>query len=221
VSRLDISRLDPIVRELFSAGLAPSTRRAYRSNALKYVKFCDEEKLTAFPASEKVLCYFVATLFKRGIAGSSVRCYLAAVRYTQIALGMGDPGFSDWLQLGYVIRGFKKRAAKASSKPRLPITPAILRQLKKVWERQPDQFEGHMTWAVSCLCFFGFLWSGKAVVPSQRAYDPAVHLSVGDIRVDSREKPSFLEVTLKALKTDVGAGAKGSRERTCARWRQC
>ena len=44
---------------------------------------------------------------------------------------------------------------------------------------------------------------GEAMVPSNSSYDPGVHLSVGDIKVDSRSKPSFLEVQIKASKTDV------------------
>ena len=31
------------------------------------------------------------------------------------------------------------------------------------------------------------------MVPSNASYDPEVHLSVGDVKVNNREKPSFLE----------------------------
>ena len=60
-----------------------------------------------------------------------------------------------------------------------------------------------MLWAASCLCFFGFLRMGEAVVPSNSSYDPEVHLSAGDVKVDNRENPSFVEVRIKASKTDV------------------
>ena len=33
--------------------------------------------------------------------------------------------------------------------------------------------------------------------------DPAIHLSEGDVLVDSRDQPSLLEVHIKASKTDV------------------
>ena len=41
------------------------------------------------------------------------------------------------------------------------------------------------------------------MVPPNSSYDPEVHLSVGDVKVNDREKPSFLEVRIKASKTDV------------------
>ncbi len=53
------------------------------------------------------------------------------------------------------------------------------------------------------MCFFGFLRSGEVVVPSAKSFDPEVHLCSGDVRVDSRESPSYLEVKIKASKTDV------------------
>lgn len=40
------------------------------------------------------------------------------------------------------------------------------------------------------------------VSPSRSSFDPAVHLCVGDVRVDSPDSPSLIEVRLKASKTD-------------------
>ena len=49
---------------------------------------------------------------------------------------------------------------------------------------------------------FGFLRSDEIIVPSDLEYDPSVHLSFGDVRLDSVTDPQFLEVTIKASKTD-------------------
>ena len=64
------------------------------------------------------------------------------------------------------------------------------------------------------VCFLGFLRTGEVVVPSETAYDAAVHLSVGCVRVDSRAKPTYLEVVIKSSKKrwhsqerDSGAGS--------------
>ena len=59
-----------------------------------------------------------------------------------------------------------------------------------------------MLWAASCLCFFGFLRAGEIVVPSDNTYDPSAHLSVGDVRIDNTSEPQYIEVILKASKTD-------------------
>lgn len=40
------------------------------------------------------------------------------------------------------------------------------------------------------------------MVPSSMGYDPSVHLSVGDVTLDSRTSPSVAQITIKASKTD-------------------
>ncbi len=59
-----------------------------------------------------------------------------------------------------------------------------------------------MLWAAATLCFFGFLHAGEAVAPSDTGYDSHFHLSFGDVRVDSIQKPSWLAVDIKRSKTD-------------------
>ena len=53
------------------------------------------------------------------------------------------------------------------------------------------------------MCFFGFLHSGEIVIPSEASYDLAYHLSYGDVKIDSTSSPSFVQVKIKASKTDV------------------
>ena len=166
--------------------------------------------MTPFPATEELLYSFVASLFRAGMAGTSVKGYLATIRYTQIALGQGDPGMGDWPRLGYVVRGFKKKTRAGAGRPRHPITMSILRQSKGIWEGLEDRHKGRILWAVACLCFFGFLRTGEAVVPSQRSYDPQWHRSMGDVRLDNHDWPSFLEVHIKYSKTDVFWKVRGS-----------
>ena len=201
-ARLDISRLGEVVHKLFPGGSALSTLKSYRSCTNKYAQFCSSGGFSPFPVSEHVACLFMAFLHQEGLAGSSAKSYLAALRYTQISIGLGDPKMAEWPRLSYVIRGFKKLAA-AKQRLRLPITPSILRQLKVVWEAMEDGFNGCMLWAAACMCFFGFLRTGEVVVPSQSQYDAEVHLSIDDVKLDSRIKPSYLIVQIKASKTDV------------------
>ena len=53
------------------------------------------------------------------------------------------------------------------------------------------------------MCFFRFLRTGEVVVPSQALYDAEVHLNIDDVKLDNRDKPSYLLVQIKASKTDV------------------
>ena len=198
---MDITTLVPTVHKLFAAGLAPSTKRAYKSGGVRYQKFCADAKLTPFPTSEKVLLLFVGFLHQQQLAHGTIKSYLAAVRYEQIAQGMGNPNISTMPQLEYVLKGLKK-ATPASSRRRLPITPDILLRLRQVWQQDPKPHNAKMLWAASCLCFFGFLRSGEIVSPSEKTFDPLTHLCFSDVRVDSHSSPSYLQITIKASKTD-------------------
>jgi len=151
---------------------------------------------------EANLTYFVAFLYKEGLAAGTVKSYLSAARYTQIALGFGDPNIASMPQLEYVVKGLKKRTSMGQRRERLPITPDILQALKKVWEGNADREEAVMLWAAVCMCFFGFLRSGEVVTPSDNEYDKTVHLSYGDVRINSTVNPQYLEVRIKASKTD-------------------
>ena len=99
------------------------------------------------------------------------------------------------------MKGIKKSSPQ-SIRSRLPITPGILRDLKKIWQKMENKWDAKMLWAVSCLCFFGFLRSGEVVAPTETDFDSQCHLCYSDVRVDNRITPSYIQVTLKASKTD-------------------
>ena len=104
-------------------------------------------------------------------------------------------------QLEYVIRGVK-RMAQVRTRVRLPITLEVLKGLKRVWQKLPNQRDASMLWAAATLCFFGFLRTGEVVVPTESTWDPSIHLVYGDLRIDSLQNPQVLEVHVKASKTD-------------------
>ena len=107
-------------------------------------------------------------------------------------------------RLSQVMRGIKSRQAKQGrqTRPRLPITPSILRQLRRVWDHSAVDFDHIMLWAASTACFFGFMRAGEITLPSQEAYDPTAHLSFNDIAVDDPSSPTVMEIRVKASKTD-------------------
>ena len=194
--------MESAVRKLFSSGLAKSTNQVYQSGSNRYLKFCSSALLEPFPVSEQKLAFFVAKLYLEGLSSTTVKTYLCAVRYTQIAIGLGDPQIPSMPQLEYILKGIRKLSAKGDRTRRLPITPPILRQLRSVWEANLEYPDANMLWAASCMCFFGFLRSGEVVIPSDSAFDPSSHLSVGDVRVNDLSNPQFLEVNIKRSKTD-------------------
>ena len=140
----------------------------YRSGSNRYLKFCGETGICAFPVCERSLCFFVAHLYKAGLSSRTVKSYLSAVRHSQISMGLGDPRVEAMPQLEYVSRGMRKLSAGGPSTTRLPITPAILLQLRVVWSGLAVRLDAVMLWAAVCMCFFGFLRAGEAVVPQMR-----------------------------------------------------
>ena len=144
--------LDRTVQELFSAGPAPSTQRNYRSGFKTYLRFCSDP----FPVMETNLVYFVAWVYGKQLAGSTVKSYLAVVRHTQIALGLGDPLMGNMSRLEYVIKGLKRKARRAP-RTRLPITLEVTTELRRAWQSLPVPQDAVMLWVAASTCFFCFL----------------------------------------------------------------
>ena len=148
-----------------------------------------------------MLCLYVTHLYQDGLAHTSIKSYLLAVRNMQISKGLPDPFASP---LPQVIRGVKVcRGLQDHNIPRwkLPITPSIVRQLKSLWKPHATQYKFIMLWAVCCTCFFGFFRSGE-ITTSTSHYDPSIHLSIQDIALDSHHHPSLVQFNLKSSKTD-------------------
>ena len=145
----------------------------------------------AIPATEAVLCRFVASMAKAGLRHRTMKVYLAAVRFLHISEGAQDPFLPSLHRLRYILQGIKRTEAEkgVERRERLPITPCILRQIKAVWDLSASDPDVVMLWAACCLGFFGFLRSGEMTVPSDTAYDPAVHLNLNDIAVDNAASP--------------------------------
>jgi len=145
----------------------------------------------------------VAQLEEEGLAHSTIKCYLAAVRHLHLEEGKADPNIGDMARLQLVVRGVKSSQARegAQGRLRLPISIILLRELKVAWTNQVNP-EGRMLWAAASLCFFGFMRSGEITLPEGNTFDEATHLGVGDLAVDSKTAPTTLRVRLKVSKTD-------------------
>ncbi len=189
----------------YSQGLASSTLRLYKSGKDRYTQFCSKHSISSLPVTEHVLSLFVSTLANQGLKHQTIKCYLSAIRHLQVSQGFPEPyqGIS-MPRLEYVLRGLKKNTRlllRHHPKPRLPITPTILKKLKGVWETSPGS-NSTMLWAACCLVFFGFLRAGEFTIPSEVAYDSSCHFNVTDIHFHHPTNPSLLMVTLKQSKTD-------------------
>ena len=170
----------------------------YGSAQACYLTFCKSINRPPVPASEQALTLFIADLSQR-LCYSSIRTYLAAVRFLHVSKGLEDPTKSVRLEL--MLRAVRKKRPTAG-RVRLPITPLILRELRREWNRNSSSYDNVMLWAACCLGFFAFLRTAEFTTPSMEEFDPSWHLTAQDIAVDNPAKPSMLRVHIKASKTD-------------------
>lgn len=119
-------------------------------------------------------------------------------------------------RLRQVLRGVEimKGRQGSTKRPRLPITPTILKRIKGVgFLSKEDRGRGladqKMLWAASLTAFFGFCRSGEITLPQDGGYDPGIHLSYRDVAVDNPGQPRIISLLLRRSKTDqVGKGVK-------------
>ena len=157
----------------FAKGLAESTQRSYSSSQKSYLQFCREASLQPLPASETVLCYFTAYLAKEGLKHWTIKAYLSGVRFLHIAENQADPFQQVMNKLHYVLRGVKWMESEGAmaSRPRLSMSPNLLRKIKQVWEGDNMPPDAPMLWAACCIAFFGFLRVGEMVAPGLKSFD--------------------------------------------------
>ena len=197
---------------LYKLGIAPATHKTYDAALRKFTSFCKTFRiLNPFPLSQDTLCNFVAFLARQNIKQTTLKVYLSALRYYQVGQGFTEPNHAAMAKLKTVGNGMKRlqAASTLNRKNRLPITPELLRQIRHQWENKAQEYEVIMFWAVCCTAFFGFFRLGEILLPSGCTYDSNIHLSVGDVAVDSIEDPKMVQVSLKHSKTDqFGQGSK-------------
>ena len=147
---------------------------------------------------EQSLCQFAAFL-SGSVSWGTVRSYLSALRFHQIAACLPDPSLPSFPRLSYLLKGIHKSSPEHRCAKRQPITPDLLTRIHAVWSQGPPTFDKVMLWAAFCLAFFGFMRAGEFThSPTQSPLDGT--LLVSDVRVDSRDNPQMVVVFLKKVR---------------------
>lgn len=186
------------LKELWSASIAPSTRRSYNTGFDKYLQFLllagiiISVHIPTLPVSEEYLIQFVAYCYSSDIAYSTIKLYICGVRHICLERNIPYPNTHEMPRLHSVLNGVKRLRTRPA-KTRLPITFDILeRMCKYLLQGNYDLvFE-----AVITIAFFGFLRCGEFTVSGP--FDPTIHLCVQDMVLVQ----DCVLLTLKCSKTD-------------------
>ena len=129
----------------------------YQAASQHYLSFCTAYDLQQFPLSENKLCPFTVMLVYQGLSFQTLITYLSATKHMHTLLGYPPLGLMPRLRL--VLNGVHRlqpTLRKSTPRNRFPITPAILGQLRIMWNLHPDQAFASALWAAAALCFFVF-----------------------------------------------------------------
>ena len=159
--------------------------------------------------TQSTLCYYATHLANKGLAWSSIKTYLAAVRFLLISKDRIPPTASETGRLQLVLAGIQRvQALSKHPRLRLPITPPILHQLNSLWSQKATSYESIILWATCCVCFFGFFRLGELIPETPGAYNSDLHMRLADVAADNPAKPQVLSLYLKRAKTDqLGKGS--------------
>jgi hypothetical protein len=113
------------------SGIGDRTRSSYASHQNSLLHFCRIHDIPfTLPASEDLLCLWMAWLSKR-LSFASIRVYLFGIRSLHVDSGWPDPMLNKH-RIARMLRGIKRNQGINRSKPRLPITLAILQCFRRI-----------------------------------------------------------------------------------------
>ena len=115
-----------VVLFLLTNALASSTSAAYFPHASAYLRFCTGHNAVPFPASDIVLCGFLAFYFSLGKSYGILKTAFAAISNLSRVLGHSCEVFRMSARLRLLKRSFKKNSPSTKRKPRVPITVWVL-----------------------------------------------------------------------------------------------
>ena len=172
----------------------------------RYLSFCLSFNVSnPFPLSETMLCYFAVALAREGLAPSTIKTYLAAIHHAHIERGFEDLRDESSLPRLQMVQSGVHREKADCGLPvgrRLPITPPVLRLIRRALLQPPVHFDSAMIWAASATCFFVFFRAGEITIPPSTSFNPVAHLAWGDVSMDGNSPPRKVRVRLKRSKTD-------------------
>jgi hypothetical protein len=192
-----IAELNVIANTFINNSIAVSTHRQYASCLSKYIYWCQQLNLVAFPLQQHNMILFASKLGTTSSV-SNVNIHLAAVKFYALAHGYAVERMD---RLYLVVRGIKKSHGNRYRKPlRIPVTPNMLKLIKFNMFNSSLRFEDKlMLCAAMVVAFFGLLRVSEYTCKYVKSFQPGDTLCYGDVTygLDS------MQIQLKTSKTDI------------------
>lgn len=170
------------VRSYQRASKAGATIRAYRSDAIRFERWCREHGLSgSIPAASDAVAGFLVHEAERGVKASTISRRVAAIAYAHKLAGQVDPTASE--QVRSALKGIRRRIGAASAQK----APATAEILGAMLSHCPPTLTGKRDRALLALGFSGAFRRSELVA-----------LDVADL-VDDRDG---LRVRIRQSKTD-------------------
>jgi hypothetical protein len=137
--------------------IGDATRATYATGIHSYITFVDQHRIQpAFPAGLETLCLWVSHLAspQRRLTLATCKTYLTAVISRHVEMGLVNPLIDAPPLLDRVLAGIKRATAR-STRPKLPITTTILRDMRR--HVDPQNRRDSLLWAMMWTATAGLL----------------------------------------------------------------
>ena len=164
---------------------APSTIRAYKSNFLKFIHYCEELKTDPLPADSVDVASFIASLTKGGLKSSSIRIAVATISSIHKLNQLTDP--TQHANVKIELRRMHRTLGRYSNQA-FGITAPIL---EKMLGATDDSLRGARDRALLLLAY-----------DSMCRRSELVSLKISDINLNDADNTTEMKIRLRRSKTD-------------------
>lgn len=172
------------VRGFLAEQLAPSTRRAYITDARLFKAWCDERGMAALPASPEVVAAYLSVLATSGARFSTIARKAAAIRFLHETAGFDTPTSTKIVSA--TLKGIRRSIGVAKVKK----APATVRRISEMARCCGPDTRGLRDRAILLLGFAGAFRRSELVA-----------LTIEDLQ----ETEGGLRVLIRKSKTDQEA----------------
>ena len=194
------SKLADVVTNLLKSSLQPSSVPIYRRAWKLFNQFLSSVFQSvdfSLPISPTILALFVAFLYDRNYAPSTVTTYVSAISYSHKLYGFPDPSKAFFII--QMLKGYGKVGFRLDS--RLPLTLPILHRVIQAAAVVTNSLENAALFKAMCsLAFYAFLRVGEMTVVSSNKSDVPLQLDQLTKLVDTNNKVVALKLSFRNYK---------------------